>query len=73
MRRHAGQQFNRFGAVTRIADKFGVFLELFPVTPLLDEGLIHQALGHDHMGQRGHNGHVGAGPQGKVMLRLDVV
>jgi hypothetical protein len=31
-----------------------------------------QALGHDHMRQRRQHGHIGAGPQGQVMGRLDM-
>jgi hypothetical protein len=58
--------------VAHVRDEFGVFLELVPVAALADERLVEKLLGDDHMRQRGHNGHVGAGAQGQVMCRLDM-
>eukprot|EP00043_Microstomoeca_roanoka_P029777 m.23135 g.23135 ORF g.23135 m.23135 type:complete len:565 (+) comp9442_c0_seq1:265-1959(+) len=58
--------------MTLFADEIRVVLELVPVAALADEGLVHQALGHDHMRQCGHDGHVGARTQRQVMGRLDM-
>jgi hypothetical protein len=71
-RRHAGVDFGGFGRMGGIGDEAGPVLEFRPVAALADEGLVEQALGDDHMGQRGQHRDIGAGPQGQMMARLDM-
>src|SRR5262245_22446037 len=51
VRRHRGNLRHRLGAVARVGDERRPILELIPVAALAHEGFIHQAFGHDHMGE----------------------
>src|SRR6201999_2664971 len=42
------------------------------VATVADERLVHEALGHDDMRQRIEDGDVGSGPEGEVIIGLDV-
>ncbi len=71
-RGHAGGRLDRLGGVARLGDERPPARERDAVAALGDEGLVHQALGDDHVGDGVDDRHVGAGPQGQVMARLDV-
>ena len=70
--RNAGQKLHRLGGVLRLADEFGIVLEFVPIAAIADEVFVEQPLGHDHMRKCCHNGHVCAGGQRQMVLRLDM-
>ena len=66
----AGDGFHGFRRALVLCDEGGPVLELGPVATLLDEGLVHQTFGDDHMGDRRQHGDIGAGLQWQMDIGL---
>ena len=64
--------FGGLRAMAILGYEFGIFLEFFPITAGLDEVLVHQAFGHNRMGNRGDGCHVGTWTQLQVMRRRNM-
>ncbi|MOA01830.1 hypothetical protein D3C78_1212560 [compost metagenome] len=65
---HATDRAQHLGGVLRQTDEVAPVGEVRRLAALLDEALVDQPLGDDHVGQRVEHGHVGARPQLQVQL-----
>ena len=69
---NATDQRHRIGAVLRLTDEFHPLAERLHVAALVDEGLVLQPFGEDHVRHRVDHCHVGARLELQMVVGLDV-